>query len=95
MAMRYNGITAGEFSLLFQGIVGRPVIDQTGIAGRFDFTLEYAPENEAEARLYALDPTGGTSILTALQEQLGLKLESAKGPEEFFGIDHVERPSEN
>ena len=71
-------------------VTGRPVMDKTGLTGKYDYKLEYAPDdNSVEA-----DPTG-PSIFTAVQEQLGLKLESAKGPVEIFVIDHVERPSEN
>ncbi len=81
----------------------RPVIDKTGIDGLFDIHLEFALDDTTRAVLpanrpdtiYPDDPTGGTSIFTAVQEQLGLKLESAKGPGEFLVIDHVERPSEN
>jgi uncharacterized protein (TIGR03435 family) len=65
----------------------RTVIDKTGVAGIFDFHLEFAPDGAAP------DDTG-PSIFTAIQE-LGLKLESAKGPVEFLVIDHVERPSGN
>jgi uncharacterized protein (TIGR03435 family) len=88
----------------------RIVINKTGLAGKFDFHLEFAVD-ETTAGLNALrvgpgaesafpqptasDPTGGPSIFTAIQEQLGLKLESAKGPREFVVIDRVEKPSEN
>jgi uncharacterized protein (TIGR03435 family) len=87
----------------------RPVIDRTGLTGRYDFTLRWTPdENQPQASsnsqgspgfslsgLPASDPTGSPTLFTAIQEQLGLKLESAKGPIEFIVIDHVERPSGN
>jgi uncharacterized protein (TIGR03435 family) len=68
----------------------RPVIDKTGLAGRFNFYLEYAPE-EAPTD----DPGAAAPLFTALQQQLGLKLESGKGPGEYLVIDRVERPSGN
>ena len=88
-----QGMTIDEFARIFLDThtLGRPVINRTHIAGRFDFHLEYAPERGAPAD----ELGGGPSIFTALQEQLGLKLESARGPGEFLVIDHIERPSEN
>ncbi|MDT7817733.1 MAG: hypothetical protein QOJ42_7649 [Acidobacteriaceae bacterium] len=74
----------------------RPVIDRTGLAGGFDLHLKWTadvPENAARSGTIA-DPTG-PSIFTAVREQLGLKLESAKAPLEILVIDHVEQPSEN
>jgi uncharacterized protein (TIGR03435 family) len=68
----------------------RPVIDRTGISGYFDFVLNWSPEG-AQA-----NPTDiGASVFTAIQEQLGLKLDPQRAPAEFIVIDHVERPSDN
>jgi bla regulator protein BlaR1 len=79
------------------GRLGRPVIDQTGLTGRFDFTLEWMGERIGPAPLEASAPTDlqGPTFLEALREQLGLKLESSKGPVQILVVDHVERPSEN
>jgi uncharacterized protein (TIGR03435 family) len=87
-----QGMTLDEFSKIFldSRTVDRPVIDKTGIAGRFNFHLEYALDG-----VPADNPATGPSIFTALQEQLGLRLEPARGPKEFLVIDNVERPSEN
>jgi uncharacterized protein (TIGR03435 family) len=78
--------------------VDRPVIDRTGIDGRFDFTLTFA-ENEDSLKStlegMALGKAESGSILTILQEQLGLKFEAQKGPVDVLVIDHVARPSEN
>jgi len=82
--------------------VDRPVIDKTGISGLFDFRLEFALDETTSTSFpqYGLPPansddSGGPSIFTALQEQLGLKLESAMGPGAFLVIDHVEKPDAN
>ena len=68
------------------GAVGRVVIDKTGLTGTYDFDLTWAPNDE---------PDAGSSIYTALQDQLGLKLEPAKAPVDVVVIDHLERPFEN
>jgi uncharacterized protein (TIGR03435 family) len=77
-------------------VMGRPVLNRTGLTGRFDLDLQWTdlaqllqPENNAPS------PADGPSFPTALQEQLGLKLESTKGPVDVIVIDHVERPSED
>lgn len=77
-------------------VFGRPVLDKTGLEGQYDFTLEYefplrASVEDPGARAQPTAP----SIFTALQEQLGLKLESQKGTGDVYVIDHVERPSAN
>jgi uncharacterized protein (TIGR03435 family) len=69
----------------------RPVRDETGLNGEFAFKLEWTPGlGESDA-----GPSSRPSLFTAVQEQLGLKLESTKGPIEVLVIDHVEKPSEN
>ncbi|MGD0797458.1 MAG: TIGR03435 family protein [Acidobacteriaceae bacterium] len=76
--------------------LGRDVIDKTGIAGRYDLTLKWTPDNGASAAASddAQTPAdAGPSIFTAIQEQLGLKLESTKAPVKVLVIDHAEIPS--
>jgi uncharacterized protein (TIGR03435 family) len=67
--------------------LNRTVVDNTGLPGEYDLKMDWAPNPTAE--------TEGASIFTAVQEQLGLKLESTKGPVEMIVIDTMERPSEN
>lgn len=93
------------FSWIISGMVDRPVLDQTGLTQHYDFRLEWTPEPPPDlgARGDAganpapreLPPASGPDIFTALREQLGLKLESHKGPVEVMVIDHIEKPSEN
>ncbi len=71
-------------------VAGRDVLDQTGITGRYDLKLQWAPDDGA-----APAADFGPSIFTALEEQLGLKLEPAKGPVQVLVVDHVEMPSAN
>lgn len=71
--------------------IDRPILDKTGLTGTYDIKLEATPEFRINR---GADP-GDISVFTAVQEQLGLKLEPTKGPVEVVVIDHVERPSEN
>ncbi len=84
-------------SLPSLGRLGRPVVDQTGLAGRFDFTLQWTPESDgpAQSGVDARLDSPGTTFLEALKDQLGLKLKSTKAPLDVLVVDHVERPSEN
>ena len=89
------------------GLLGRPVIDKTGFKGTFDVKLDFSPEGTRMAGIRGLGPPPGAppeagntdnappSIFTVIQEQLGLKLESQKGPGEILVIDHAEKASEN
>ena len=83
-------------------VLGRTVIDQTGFTERFDVQLDFQPDDTTPAlpppppgTTGAPPDSGSPSILTALQQQLGLRLESARGPVEVIVIDHIERPSAN
>ncbi len=67
--------------------LGRPVLDKTALAGEWDFTLNFMPNPPPDANV--------PDVFTALQEQLGLKLESQKAPVEHLIIDHAEKPSPN
>jgi uncharacterized protein (TIGR03435 family) len=96
--LEYNGVSLDELKALDE-FLGRPVINRTGIVGLFDLRLEFViDESTPGVRLSfgrASDDAPGPSIFTAMQDQLGLKLEPTKGPGEFLVIDSVERPSEN
>jgi uncharacterized protein (TIGR03435 family) len=87
------------------GQLGRPIIDKTDLKGKYDFKLKWAPDmGTGGGPMEPKNPGGegppastpdGPTLFTALQEQLGLKLESQKGPIEMIVIDRVEKPSEN
>ena len=71
--------------------LGCPVVDKTGLKSEFDYKLEWTPERRAQ------NPNAepALTVFTAIEEQLGLKLEARKFPVETLAIDHVEKPSEN
>lgn len=84
--------------------LGSSVIDKTGLSGKYDFTLSFLPEpNAGDLALFGPPPpdaqtpadSGRPSIFSALPEQLGLKLESARGPVEVLIIDHADKPDAN
>ncbi len=99
-----NGVEMGIFGNTLSNVVGRQVVDKTGLTGKYDLKLTWTPDPGEGGFLGGpplpgvspppADP-GGPSLFTALQEQLGLRLESQKGPGEVLVIDSVEKPSEN
>jgi uncharacterized protein (TIGR03435 family) len=84
-------------SLLQRGALGRPVVDQTGLTGRYDFDLECAIDETLFDGALGNGPDNPTApgLFAALQEQLGLKLEATRGPVSAIVIDHAEPASEN
>jgi uncharacterized protein (TIGR03435 family) len=91
-------VLATNLSRTYNSVLGRNVMDGTGLVGPFDIHLEWAldPLSGSPTLDTAAPPDAtGPSIFTALQEQLGLKLESTKGPVEVLVIDHIEKPSAN
>jgi uncharacterized protein (TIGR03435 family) len=93
--------TMGEFASVMQrAALDRPVVDRTGLTGRYDFDLEFMPdESEFGGALNKPgeppETAGPPGLFTAIQQQLGLRLEATKGPVDALVIDHVERPSAN
>ena len=90
---------AGLVGLLSQQL-GRIVLDKTRLMGNYDFTMRWTPYKSQLPMFKGTESTSspespGPSLFTAIQEQLGLKLESQKGPVEILAIDHAETPSEN
>jgi uncharacterized protein (TIGR03435 family) len=95
-----KGATLGDFGKLLSVALDRPVIDATGIPGRFDFHLEFGldgntPNLQQMSKLLGANATARPPILSAIQDQYGLKLVPTKAPREFLVIDHVEKPSTN
>ncbi len=92
-----NATLAQFASMLQRAVLDRPVVDKTGLTGRYDFDLEWTPdETQFDGHMPPIKPdNSGKPDLFAAMQQLGLRLESAKGPVPVIVIDHVERPSEN
>jgi uncharacterized protein (TIGR03435 family) len=89
-----GGVNLDELAKTLTRRVGRPVINRTGLAGEFQFELSWLQDMQAAAAAPAA-ANDGPSLFTALQEQLGLKLESSRGPVEVLVIESVERPTPN
>jgi bla regulator protein blaR1 len=104
--MEVRGATMTQFAQRLSGRLDRTVVNKTGITGMFNFPLEFAPDPQMPGQQLPPGPGGNApnpprsddsepNLFTAVQEQLGLKLESAKGPTDVLVIDHAERPTEN
>jgi uncharacterized protein (TIGR03435 family) len=93
--------TMGDFAGVMQlAVLDRPVIDRTGLQGRWDFTLTWTPDETQFASFgvripTSTDPNAPPVLFTAVQEQLGLKFDSVRAPVEVLVVDRVEKPSEN
>jgi uncharacterized protein (TIGR03435 family) len=100
-----QGATMAGLAFDLSDFLGRAVVDKTGLAGTYDLKLEWVPDEYQVAMFSAMGvPEGfgapppdwqGPSLFTALEEQLGLKLDSQKGPVEIFVIERIEKPTEN
>ena len=97
--MSGGGLPVSEFARTLSQFVGRVVVDRTGLTGPYDLDLNWTPDQMPQGTLPPgapplppIDPNG-PSIFTALQEQLGLKLDSIKGPVDVLVIDRVEPPT--
>jgi uncharacterized protein (TIGR03435 family) len=96
----WKGVNMDNLSHNLARRLGRPVVNETGLEGRFDFTLDFEPEGQAVRMSDKSNPIGSgeptlPSLFTAVQDQLGLKLESRKVQVELLVVEKVERPSEN
>ena len=100
-----QAVTVAALIPTLAGFVGRPVLDRTGLAGNYDFKMQWARDDSQVQTPSASAPNGqppppptdssGPNLFTAIQQQLGLRLEAGKGPVEIIVIDHIERPSGN
>lgn len=88
-----HGCTMSEWVAMLAGQFGRPVIDKTGLTGKYDFLLKYEGRWNCDRSVDDVDPM--PSLDRALQEHLGLKVESARGPSKILVIDYIETPLEN
>jgi len=99
--LRMGRATMTQLATAFSGLLDRTVVDRTALDGDFDASLKWTPDQSTPGLALkagfvpaAIDPNG-PSIFTAVQEQLGLKLDSQKGPVVTLVIDHAERPTHN
>jgi uncharacterized protein (TIGR03435 family) len=88
--LKFTNMPMAEFAHNLDIYEDRPVVDQTGLPGRYDFTLSWTYDVST-----ASSPDAPPSLFTAIKEQLGLRMDAVKGQAEVLVIDHVERPSEN
>lgn len=102
--LKARGSTLAALASTLSTFAGRIVIDRTAIAGGYDIDLTWTPDQipraqgggdqPAQVNGATIDPNG-PSLFTALQEQLGLKLESTRGPVDVLVVDRAERPTED
>ncbi|HXE08585.1 MAG TPA: TIGR03435 family protein [Acidobacteriaceae bacterium] len=93
--MDATGVELTAVANMLSQVLGRTVVDKTGLTGLYDAKLNWTSDPPANAPASTDAAASGPSIFTALEEQLGLKLESAKGPVPVLVIDSIDKPSEN
>jgi uncharacterized protein (TIGR03435 family) len=85
-------------SVLQRAAMDRPVVDRTGLKGRYDFDLAWTPDESQFGGVKFAEPAGGPpkpDLFAAMQQQIGLRLEATKASVDIIVIDHVDRPTEN
>ena len=93
-----RNVSMGDFaSMLQRAVLDRPVVDRTGLTGKYDFDLEWAPdESQFDGGVASVAADANAApLFTAIQRQLGLKLVATKGPVDALVVDKAERPSAN
>jgi uncharacterized protein (TIGR03435 family) len=111
MVLTGKGIGMRSLASLVQNYAGRPVFDKTGLTGIYDVKLVFAPlllngmhvggplppgvSPDGNGTELPGDPVGGPTVMAALEEQLGLKLVSSRGPMQVVVIEHMDKPSAN
>ena len=91
-----NATVAELAAVMQRTLFNRPVVDRTGLSGRYDFDLEWTPdETQFGGVIHATPESTKPDLFAAIQQQLGLRLESTRGPIEAMVIDKIERPSAN
>jgi uncharacterized protein (TIGR03435 family) len=88
--MKFTNDTMTEFAQFLQLMTDRPVLDQTNLSGRYDFTLLWTPDE-----LRAAESGAAPGLFTALQQQLGLELKATHAPTDVFVVDAVTQPTQN
>ena len=91
-----RNVTMGDFTAMMQrALLDRPVVDRTGLTGRYDFDLEWAPDETQFGGEIPAAPSDApvAPLFVAMQEQLGLKLEATRGPVEALVVDKAEKPT--
>jgi uncharacterized protein (TIGR03435 family) len=101
MTLTFRNSPMSQISAVLQNFLDKPVVDQSGLSERYDFTVTFTLDAGQAARLGGLpvpaaaNPDAAPDVFAAFQQQLGLKLESTKAPTDVMVIDQVEKPSEN
>jgi uncharacterized protein (TIGR03435 family) len=99
--LTFRNSPMSQVTAILQNFLDKPVVDQSGLSEKYDFTLTFTLDPAQAARLGGLpapaadNPDAAPDVFAAFQQQLGLKLESTKAPVEVMVIDKVEKPSEN
>jgi uncharacterized protein (TIGR03435 family) len=99
--LNMGGASMAQFATSLAMFAGRIVLDKTGLTGGWDLTMTWTPDNMPQRPPGAPEPPGGAidpngpSLFTAIQEQLGLKLDSQRGPVDVLVIDKAEHPTPN
>jgi bla regulator protein blaR1 len=94
--MVFQNVPVSRLAWFLSAQVGRSVVDKTDLGGSYDFTLNYIPEvSKGGGAPEPANALPGPDVLTAVREQLGLKVQSQRGMVDFFNVAHVEKPSEN
>jgi uncharacterized protein (TIGR03435 family) len=88
--MEFTNSNMSDLTLCLQEAAGKPIVNETNLSGRYDFVLHWTP-NEARAT----EPNAAPGLFTAIQEELGLKLEATRGPTDVLVIDAATQPTQN